>query len=142
MPTPIPKNRNAIALNFANSDLSRFEDDLKRIAASSNGTPAPPASPPQPSTCDTSPESSIGCSRTPAGVPWRRSSLPRFGRKVGSFAPVSVAWGEPMRFDGLPRNAKGYREASVEIQREIRRLFDFLADVHALGRPSVALPPA
>jgi len=62
--------------------------------------------------------------------------------KVGSFAPVSVAWGEPMRFDGLPRNAKGYREASVEIQREIRRLFDFLADVHALGRPSVALPPA
>ena len=47
-----------------------------------------------------------------------------------------------MRFDGLPRNAKGYREASVEIQREIRRLFDFLADVHALGRPSVALPPA
>jgi 1-acyl-sn-glycerol-3-phosphate acyltransferase len=62
--------------------------------------------------------------------------------RVGRFDPVSVAWSEPMRFDGLPRNAKGYREASVEIQREIRRLFDFLADVHALGRPDVAVPPA
>jgi len=61
--------------------------------------------------------------------------------RVGRFDPVSVAWSEPMRFDGLPRNAKGYREASVEIQREIRRLFDFLADVHALGRPDVAVPP-
>jgi len=60
--------------------------------------------------------------------------------RPGSFAPLSVAWSEPMRFDGLPRNAKGYREASAEIQREIRRLFDFLADVHALGRP-VAVPP-
>ena len=47
--------------------------------------------------------------------------------RPGSFAPVSVAWSEPMRFDGLPRNAKGYREASAEI--------------HALGRPAVAVPP-
>jgi 1-acyl-sn-glycerol-3-phosphate acyltransferase len=43
--------------------------------------------------------------------------------RLGSFHPVSVAWGEPMRFDGLPRNAKGYREASAEIQREIRSLW-------------------
>jgi 1-acyl-sn-glycerol-3-phosphate acyltransferase len=62
--------------------------------------------------------------------------------RLGGFDPVSVAWGEPMRFDGLSRNARGYREASVEIQREIRRLFDFLADVHALGRPALAVPPA
>jgi len=38
-----------------------------------------------------------------------------------------------MRFDGLPRNAKGYREASAGIQLELRRQFDFLADVHALA---------
>jgi len=61
--------------------------------------------------------------------------------RVGSFAPVSVAWSEPMRFDGLPRNAKGYREASAEIQRELGRQFDFLVDVHELGRPAVAVPP-
>ena len=73
------------------------------------------------------------------------AALPVYGTQAwspGSFAPVSVAWSEPMRFGGLPRNARGYREASVEIQREIRRLFDFLADVHALGRPALAVPPA
>jgi 1-acyl-sn-glycerol-3-phosphate acyltransferase len=59
----------------------------------------------------------------------------------GNFAPVSVAWGEPMRFDGLPRNAKGYREASAEVQREIRRLWDFLVELHSLGRPGAATPP-
>ena len=62
--------------------------------------------------------------------------------RLGNFEPVSVAWGEPMRFDGLPRNAKGYREASAEIQREIRRLWEFLVDVHELGRPRGARPPA
>ena len=61
--------------------------------------------------------------------------------RPGSFAPVSVAWSESMRFDGLPRNARGYRQASAEIQRELRRQFDFLADVHELGRPAVAVPP-
>ena len=55
--------------------------------------------------------------------------------------PVSIAWGEPMLFDGLPRNAKGYREASAELQREIRRLWDFLVEAHRLGRPRTATPP-
>jgi 1-acyl-sn-glycerol-3-phosphate acyltransferase len=62
--------------------------------------------------------------------------------RLGSFRPVSVAWGEPMRFDDLPKNAKGYREASGSIQAEIRRLWEFLVDAHALGRPRGALPPA
>ena len=62
--------------------------------------------------------------------------------KLGSFEPVSVAWGRPLRFDGLPANAKGYREASVEIQRELHGLWRFLVDVHALGRPRYATPPA
>jgi 1-acyl-sn-glycerol-3-phosphate acyltransferase len=61
--------------------------------------------------------------------------------RVGGFQPVSVAWGEPMRFHGLPRNAKGYREASAEIQAEIRRLWDFLVAAHELGRPKEAVPP-
>jgi len=61
--------------------------------------------------------------------------------RLGNFAPVSIAWGEPRRLEGLPRNAKGYREASREIERELHKLFDFLADLHALGRPAVAVPP-
>jgi 1-acyl-sn-glycerol-3-phosphate acyltransferase len=62
--------------------------------------------------------------------------------KPGNFEPVSVAWGRPMRFDGLPAGGKGYREASAEIQREIHGLWRFLVDVHALGRPRHATPPA
>jgi 1-acyl-sn-glycerol-3-phosphate acyltransferase len=61
--------------------------------------------------------------------------------RVGNFAPVSIAWGEPMRFEGLPTGAKGYREASAEIQVEIRRLWDWLRDVHEAGRPRNAVPP-
>jgi 1-acyl-sn-glycerol-3-phosphate acyltransferase len=61
--------------------------------------------------------------------------------RLGNFAPVSVAWGEPMRFEGLPRGAKGYREASHEIRQEIRRLWDWLRDVRTAGRPRTATPP-
>jgi 1-acyl-sn-glycerol-3-phosphate acyltransferase len=62
--------------------------------------------------------------------------------RPGNFAPVSIAWGEPLRFDGLARNARGYREASAEIEREIYRLWSWLRDLHELGRPRVATPPA
>lgn len=61
--------------------------------------------------------------------------------RLGNFQPVSVAWGEPMRFDGLSRNGRGYREASAEIERELRRLWEFLVDAHRLGRPPGAVPP-
>ena len=59
----------------------------------------------------------------------------------GNFRPVSVAWGEPMLFDGLPRGAKGYREASAELQARLHTLFDWLVEMHALGRPKEAVPP-
>jgi 1-acyl-sn-glycerol-3-phosphate acyltransferase len=61
--------------------------------------------------------------------------------KLGNFHPVSIAWGEPMTFDGLPRGGRGYRQASAEIQAEIYRLWQWLVDVHALGRPD-GVPPA
>jgi 1-acyl-sn-glycerol-3-phosphate acyltransferase len=61
--------------------------------------------------------------------------------KLGNFAPATVAWSEPLRFDGLPRGGKGYREGSAEIQREIRRLWEWLRDIHAAGRPRNAVPP-
>ena len=61
--------------------------------------------------------------------------------RPGNFHPVSVAWGQPMTFEGLPRNGKGYREASAEIQAEIRRLWEWLRAVHAAGRPRGVTPP-
>jgi hypothetical protein len=55
---------------------------------------------------------------------------------------VSIAWGTPLDFSGLSRNSKGYREASGEIQRELRRLWEWLVELHALGeRPADAVPP-
>jgi 1-acyl-sn-glycerol-3-phosphate acyltransferase len=62
--------------------------------------------------------------------------------RLGTFRPVSLAWGMPMTFDGLPRGGKGYKEASAEIEREIRRLWEWLGEVHALDRPRDATPPA
>jgi 1-acyl-sn-glycerol-3-phosphate acyltransferase len=61
--------------------------------------------------------------------------------KVSNRAPVSLSFGEPMRFAHLPRNSKGYKEASREIEVEIRRQWDFLARMHELGRPRDATPP-
>jgi 1-acyl-sn-glycerol-3-phosphate acyltransferase len=64
-----------------------------------------------------------------------------FEWRLGNFKPVSVAFGEPLTFDGLPPGGRGYKEASVEVEREIRRLWEWLADVHRLGRPNDATPP-
>jgi 1-acyl-sn-glycerol-3-phosphate acyltransferase len=61
--------------------------------------------------------------------------------RLGSFQPVSIAFGEPIDLSAHPRNSKGYRDASAEIQHEIRRLYDFLVGLHDLGRPRVAIPP-
>jgi 1-acyl-sn-glycerol-3-phosphate acyltransferase len=61
--------------------------------------------------------------------------------KPGNFAPVSVAWGEPRTFEGLPRGGKGYKEASAEIERAIHALWSWLVEMHRLGRPRDATPP-
>lgn len=58
----------------------------------------------------------------------------------GNFHDVSVAWGEPIRFDEYPRNSKGYRRATAEIEDEIQRLWAFLKDAHSCGRPD-GVPP-
>jgi 1-acyl-sn-glycerol-3-phosphate acyltransferase len=54
--------------------------------------------------------------------------------------PVSIAWGEPIRFEHLPRSSRGYKEATGEIEGEIRRLWEFLRDMDRLGHPA-GVPP-
>ncbi len=61
--------------------------------------------------------------------------------KPYNFAPCSVAFGEPIRFDDLPKGGKGYKQATAEIERRIHTLFDWLAEVHAEGRPEGLVPP-
>jgi 1-acyl-sn-glycerol-3-phosphate acyltransferase len=61
--------------------------------------------------------------------------------RVGNFKPVTIAYSEPMRFEGLPAGAKGYREASAQIQAELYRLWEWLVDLHKAGRPRNAVPP-
>jgi 1-acyl-sn-glycerol-3-phosphate acyltransferase len=62
--------------------------------------------------------------------------------RLGNFRPVSIAFGEPFDVSHHPRNSKGYRAASEEIQSELRRLWEFLVLLHERGRPRVAIPPA
>ena len=61
--------------------------------------------------------------------------------RVGNFARCSVAFGEPVRFPDLPKNGRGYKEATAEIERRIHVLFDWLEGVHARARPSGETPP-
>ena len=56
-------------------------------------------------------------------------------------SPVSIAWGEPLALDGLPKGGKGYKEASVQVEHEIRRLWDWLVALHEQGRRDGAVPP-
>jgi len=61
--------------------------------------------------------------------------------KPVNFAPCSVAFGEPMDFSDRPKNGRGYKEATAEIEARIHGLFDWLADVHARSRPKGLTPP-
>jgi hypothetical protein len=61
--------------------------------------------------------------------------------KLGNFAPCSIAVGEPVRYEGLPKGGRGYKEATADIERRILELYEWLADVHAHGRPKGLTPP-
>ncbi len=49
--------------------------------------------------------------------------------RIGNFKECSVAFGEPLEFGDLPKNGKGYKEATAVIERRIHELFDRLAEV-------------
>ncbi len=61
--------------------------------------------------------------------------------RVGNFAPCSVAFGEPLTFEGQAKGSRGYKEATAEVERRLNALFDWLARVHADGRPRGLEPP-
>jgi 1-acyl-sn-glycerol-3-phosphate acyltransferase len=61
--------------------------------------------------------------------------------KPFNFAPCTIAIGEPFRFEGLVRGGKGYKEGSLEIERRLNVLFDWLGEMHAQGRPRDRTPP-
>jgi 1-acyl-sn-glycerol-3-phosphate acyltransferase len=46
--------------------------------------------------------------------------------RIGNFRRCFVAFGEPLTFEGLPRNGKGYKEATAVIERSIHELFAWL----------------
>jgi 1-acyl-sn-glycerol-3-phosphate acyltransferase len=61
--------------------------------------------------------------------------------RIGNFAPCSIAVGEPVCYEGLPKGGRGYKEATADIERRINGLFDWLEDVHRRGRPKGLTPP-
>jgi 1-acyl-sn-glycerol-3-phosphate acyltransferase len=61
--------------------------------------------------------------------------------KPGNFAPCSLTFGQPLDFGGLPKNGRGYKEATAELETRIHGLFDWLAGVHQKGRPKGLTPP-
>ena len=65
------------------------------------------------------------------------------GSQTGSLrqlrSPCSIAWGEPMRFDGLPAQRRGLQRG--DRRRSSARsgeLWDWLAELHELGPPRAA----
>jgi len=61
--------------------------------------------------------------------------------RIGNFAPCSIAFGAPVRFEGLPKGGRGYKEATAEVERRIHALVAWLAEVHRQGRPRDLVPP-
>ena len=65
--------------------------------------------------------------------------LPTFGKPTIATVPTRPS--SSVTAVSVPSGARGYREASAEIQREVRRLWEWLGDVHAQGRPRDVSPP-
>jgi 1-acyl-sn-glycerol-3-phosphate acyltransferase len=60
-----------------------------------------------------------------------------FGWSLGNRRRCCVVFGEPVCFDDLPRNGRGYREASRALEGEILRLWRQAAEAVAAGFPAV-----
>jgi len=70
------------------------------------------------------------------GVPVIPCGLDTFGWSPTNRRKCAVVWGESMRLDDLPRNRKGYAEASERVGAEIVRLWRMAAEASAAGLPA------
>jgi 1-acyl-sn-glycerol-3-phosphate acyltransferase len=70
------------------------------------------------------------------GVPVIPLGLDTFGWSVRNRRLCAVVWGEPMTLDDLPRNRKGYSEATERVGAEIVRLWR-----QAVAACVASLPP-
>ena len=69
------------------------------------------------------------------GVPVIPCGLDTFGWSLRNRRKCAVVWGEPMDLGGLPRNRKGYAEASETVGAEIVRLWRLAAEASVAGLP-------
>jgi 1-acyl-sn-glycerol-3-phosphate acyltransferase len=69
------------------------------------------------------------------GVPVIPCGLDTFGWSPTNRRLCAVVWGEPMLVDDLPRNRKGYAEATERVGVEIVRLWRLAAEACAAGLP-------
>jgi 1-acyl-sn-glycerol-3-phosphate acyltransferase len=68
-------------------------------------------------------------------VPVIPTAVESFGWSRKNRRACCVVYGEPMTFDGLPRNGRGYKEAAELVADEIHRLWRQAAEAVAAGLP-------
>lgn len=68
-------------------------------------------------------------------VPLVPAGVYSFGWTVRNRARCAVVYGEPMTFEGLPRNSRGYRRAAELVQPEIVRLWRLAGEAVARRFP-------
>ena len=75
-----------------------------------------------------------------SGGPGRDPRLPRW--RPGNWAPVSIAWGEPMRFEGLPKGSRATARPRPRSRRSCASCTRGSSRYTRAGRPRHATPPA
>jgi 1-acyl-sn-glycerol-3-phosphate acyltransferase len=70
-------------------------------------------------------------------VPIVPTAVESFGWSRRSKRACCVVYGEPMTFDDLPANGRGYREAAEIVRLEIKRLWRQAAEAVSAGFPEV-----
>jgi len=71
-----------------------------------------------------------------AGVPVIPCGVESFGWSRKNRRPCCVVYGEPMDFEGIPANGRGYKKAAEVLRQEILRLWRQAAEAVAAGFPS------